>query len=79
MMHSSITRTIYHNSNVNLGPSLLNNDCSKINFKQEVVGVTLTRLELALVLTMYISAVVILVVVFEVLKPSISAHLMGSN
>ncbi|CAR31492.1 Ovule protein [Caenorhabditis elegans] len=79
MMHSSITRTIYHNSNVNLGPSLLNNECSKLQYREEVVGVTLTKLELTLVLTMYIAAVVILVVLFELLKPSISAHLMGSN
>ncbi|KAF1769454.1 hypothetical protein GCK72_001271 [Caenorhabditis remanei] len=77
MMHSSITRTIYHNSNINLGPSLLNNECERINFKQDVVGVTLTKLELTLVLTMYITAVVVLVVVFELLKPSISAHLLG--
>ncbi|CAI2320564.1 unnamed protein product [Caenorhabditis sp. 36 PRJEB53466] len=55
------------------------NECAQLQFKQEVVGVTLTKLELTLVLTMYISAVVILVVVFEVLKPSLSAHLLGSN
>ncbi|CAO4360511.1 unnamed protein product [Caenorhabditis nigoni] len=76
MMHSSITRTIYHNSNVNLGPSY--NNCKQLDYKPEVVGVTLTKMELTLVLTLYISAVVILVVVFEFLKPSISAHLLGN-
>uniref|UniRef100_A0A8R1E662 Uncharacterized protein n=1 Tax=Caenorhabditis japonica TaxID=281687 RepID=A0A8R1E662_CAEJA len=55
------------------------NDHTEYKFQKEVVGVTLTRTELTLVLTMYIAAVIILVVVFEMLKPSISAHIMGSN
>ncbi|CAI5438436.1 unnamed protein product [Caenorhabditis angaria] len=50
---------------------------TKFQAKEEVVGVTLTRTELTLVLTMYVSAVITLVILFEMLKPSISAHLMG--
>ncbi|CAB3407780.1 unnamed protein product [Caenorhabditis bovis] len=82
MMHSSISRTVHNNSSMNLGPPLLLNhgdEHEQLKMRDEVAGVTLTRTELTLVLSMYICAVVFLVIMFEYLKPSLSAHLLGTR